>query len=746
MGIKGRFIKAECAVLAASIMLAPFALCGCDTGKEAPTESATETVPSETAFIPTPFPTKAKVTEQEAEAEAVRLAEKCGLTKDDLRGKYTFFLRYYDAVFTNMQAWEYRNFLMKFYPMVADHVKSDKEEFFLAKINSLKMETVKTDAFAGGFSGNEIMFNSNITTWGDYFPLVVYHETTHFIDAFIDGDVGEVYIMNDGSFQFHPHIEEGGLDMTNVVYHSNIGYFTEGGAEKYKTEYFTKASTDPTPTGLEFLVGLEYIFGKETVDDMFFSHDTALKFCNLLKENGFSNDEIIRMLRTSVTDEVMTDETQYIDPREVLIRLYKTKKGSDYENDAQFCAIIASLDKALINKIPTEYRDFITKVTKSAAKSRKGLEKQVKKAMGTKQDVYFEAVPYTFFIDGELKLVTMATTYEKGLPVYTSVVFDYDFEKGTVIKTNVSRDYIPAAIKVNPEEDLENMRAHTADNSAAHNQTVNGNDPYMTEIYKKAEEIGNKYGIYFWFDDLIPEAILSDPYKEPAKDPILLSKTLDSIEEVLKLYPEGYFDQFLFGGNYNGVGICILNEEIPDYSSDHSVNINGYKYMVIYIAMKFDNSALAISRYMGEQNIKLEFPEASLVQARLICDIWVMTNEYLKKYNACFNEPPVSDEAWQALNYKGFKYLNGGGTEQVYDYVANEKINMDYFILKDSVHSIETDRFITYQYLMLSALTGKKPLTLTDEQKAKAQELCSGLRKSFDTSKWPDQTSWEKAI
>ena len=164
----------------------------------------------------------------------------------------------------------------------------------------------------------------------DYYSLVTYHESMHFIDAYINGETGQTVILKDGTIKtvFQSEMRVMNFDFDDdVVYYSDMGYLTEGGAEKYKTQYFTKASTDPTPTGLEFLVGLEYIFGKETVDDLYFSAESGAKFCNLLRDNGFSDEDIIRMMRTSVTDEEMTDELLYIDPREVLIRLYKTKIG-----------------------------------------------------------------------------------------------------------------------------------------------------------------------------------------------------------------------------------------------------------------------------------------------------------------------------------------------------------------------------------------------------------------------------------
>ena len=51
MGIKDRFLKAECSVLAATVMLSPLMLCGCNEKPE-PTETETEiTEPSATLRV-----------------------------------------------------------------------------------------------------------------------------------------------------------------------------------------------------------------------------------------------------------------------------------------------------------------------------------------------------------------------------------------------------------------------------------------------------------------------------------------------------------------------------------------------------------------------------------------------------------------------------------------------------------------------------------------------------------------------
>ena len=764
MGIRGRFLRAECAFLAATVMLTPLVLCACNENVE-PTETETEiTEPSatETVFVPTPFPSASQMalSDEEAEAEAIKLASRAGLEKDDLRGKYSLFLRYYKAVFTNNKAADFRAYLFSYFPLVADHIKPENEDFVLNKLSTLEMSEVETKSIAGGFSGNQIMFNKDMNEWGDYYKLVIYHESMHFIDAWIDEEVGEFFIMKDGTYKFYNYTDTASLNPDDISFHCSMGYFTEGGAEKYKTEYFTKASTDPTPTGLEFLVGLDYIFGKETVDEIYFSRDTALRFCNLLKENGFSEDEIKRILRTSVTDEVMTDGSKYIDPREVLIRLYKTKIGPDYENDAKFCRIIASLNKNLINKIPTEYRGFITKVTKSASKEAGSLKKAASKKIGGKSTIYYESDPYTIFLDGELKLVVMATIYKKDQPIYTSVVFDYDFENKKIKEINLYTDWKLEKFELN-EEDFQYAKSFTADNSAAHNQIVRGTDPKLEEAYKKAEEIGNKYGVYFWFADLTPESIKYPTEAAAERDPKKISDTLDQIEEVLALYPEGYFDQLLFGGLYNGIGIHIYNCEFPDWSEPtFSIGINGLNYMLLNVATGFDyNKGGMIEKCFGEFAIRDRFRDSvTAIQARLICDIWTHTDTYIKTVNQYSMEPVVSEETWNANNYKDFQYaytkikywdpnyVSKEDREKVVAFAVKNEVKIEYFLSLEAVDSPSTDRLLLYQYVMLSALTGETPMHLTPELKAKIEELGNGLRKVFDTSKWPEKTSWEKAI
>ena len=91
-------------------------------------------------------------------------------------------------------------------------------------------------------------------------------------------------------------------------------------------------------------------------------------------------------------------------------------------------------------------------------------------------------------------------------------------------------------------------------------------------------------------------------------------------------------------------------------------------------------------------------------------------------------------------------YVAKDDQEKITSYYVKKDVKNDYFISIEAVTSAHVDRHLLYEYLMLSALSGSKPIELTPEQKAKAQELSNGLRKVFNTDKWPAQTAWEKAI
>lgn len=762
------FLKFECLALAVSICFGTLALCGCQQKPEVSEESeesiektyetdiksGDDWVPSPTP-LPSPSPTPAPMTDSEAEKEALELAANVGLKEEDLRGKYALFLRYSHVLESNPDIVSFRHFLYRFYPVVADHLKSENEEYFFKKLITLKYVTEKTNEYAGAYSPSENIIYMQSTLKGyigeDYYNLVVYHETMHFIDFVLNGESEDVFFRADNTFGIPTDEDWESWDEKKGIKSYDASYFVEGGAEKYKTEYFTYASTDPTPTGLEFLVGLEYILGKEKVDEFFFANDTAYAFSDYLRKNGFSNDEIHRLMTTMETDKVMKDGSKYIDPREVLIKLYKHKIGPDYAKDKKFCKIIASMNKSIINKIPTEYRSFISKQKKITDKQRKSLTSQIKKKLKTKKTVYLNQDPYTFFLDGELKMVTMAYTYKGDIPDYVSVIIDYDFEKDSIKGIQLFEAWAPKKLpgieklsSDNTSEGKALIKELTRDNSEAHKQTVVGTNPELAAQYKKAEELGNKYGVYIWFDDLTPDGVLfSDD--AAARTPGDISYTLDKIERVLSLYPEDYFDQLLFE-YYDGVAICLYIGWLEEAYSD-SYYLNGKHYLTLFVNAEYVYEQIdSVCCHPGADKVYAQFKSnTSAVEAQLICDIWELTEKVIDVRNRHFKKPVWTSSNWSSKNYKGFKYLGSTDANKLANY--EKKIKKKYFINNGALANAKNDRTLTYEYIMLMALSGKKPEEeLSKECQAKVKEIKNIVRKEFDTTSWPGLTSWERAM
>ena len=112
--------------------------------------------------------------------------------------------------------------------------------------------------------------------------------------------------------------------------------------------------------------------------------------------------------------------------------------------------------------------------------------------------------------------------------------------------------------------------------------------------------------------------------------------------------------------------------------------------------------------------------------------------------NRYYEKPAVTESDWTSKNYKGFKYLEYGELNKLYDY--EKKTNMDYFLDKGALYSSANDRVLTYEYMMLFTMTEQKPDGLTEECRAKIDEIRRAIRQEFDTTNWPALTSWERAL
>lgn len=771
IGKRGSLLRVKCIFLTGALLLSSFSLCACDTKKTESSESSETrkafSVPStsetsEEEFyddsiitLPDAPPETEPEPDPDAESKALAIAEQLGLSPDALRGKYDLFLRYDKIVRSNTNLHEYVGFMYGIFPIIADQLKPENEKFFFEKVRTLTLITITTKDFSGGYNPWANTISVNIDNWETYgedeTALTVYHELIHFIDNFIDGDATHLYLADDGKLIDTGVFSEEELWDLEIM---DAPYLIEGGSEKYYSEYITHGpDTVAYLKAEQFMVGLEYIFGSEWIDELFFSHDTDYRFVEALRENGFTEEEILKVLRTmtKILDPEVSDPDMYMDLRDVLIRLYIRNIGSDYENDAIFRRIIASMDDELLNKLPSDYRDFISGIERYSIKDKRFLREISAKKGNPDREYIIDTVPSPLLLDGEWKLTSVffpVWTPEGEKIDYDAAVFDYDFETDTILGCEIYDDWIiDNPYLTYPDDETEGAKEYLssikADNSEAHNQEVSGVISQFSELYERAEEIGNKYGVYIWFGDLIPEGVLYDRYTA-ALDPDLISETLDQIEEVLSLYPEDYFDQLLLR-SYDGVFICLY-DGCFEYDFPASFIINGKSLAGIYIDTTIEES----EPHIGEWNIVNQyFPDFSQIELYLICDIWELTERYIYIRNQFFEESSTDEKHWEALNYDGFKYMYG--PDEYFDLyeVKNEylsyfnDVDPEYFLTASSVVSSKTDRTLLYAYAMMSAMRGKAPSDLSDACRAKLQELGRIIRTVFDDSKWPEKLPWE---
>lgn len=446
-GDRERLHKLKCIILAASFLIASLSLAGCFETRSPRTSHSQANAevkpgtPTEASPTPTLTPTP------DPKDDAVKLASEVGLTEEELRGKYDLFIRYAEAVGSNPEFKGRREFIYHLFPVIAEHLKSENEEFFFGKVKELKITQKHTDGIDGQYiqTENKIELDPDLETrmGKEAYSSVFYHELMHFIDLNIAGSGLEGYacLMDDGSIRKYGDLDYGEMrHMKDYLY----SYFIEGGAEMYTSEYFTYAPNSYLPR-VRFLVGMKYIFGVEKIDNMFFDVDTDYQFAQLLMANGFTTEETVKVfMAMRNTPDALSEPKTLIDPREVLIRLYINNVGPDYEKDKTFCLILGSMNESDLNKIPSDYSKFYTKLSGVSQEDVLQVWGYLTNIVGD-YDVQwgFIGLPAPLYLNGELKLAVTAGPTEGNKLDYKAVVVDYDFEKNEIKDITIHEKWSP---------------------------------------------------------------------------------------------------------------------------------------------------------------------------------------------------------------------------------------------------------------------------------------------------------------
>ena len=245
------------------------------------------------------------------------------------------------------------------------------------------------------------------------------------------------------------------------------------------------------------------------------------------------------------------------------------------------------------------------------------------------------------------------------------------------------------------------------------------------ELYTKAKAIGYKHGIEIRIAEQMDEDYFDYKVEESLNEE-QINSALDILGEELLAYPEGFFDQLLYG-SIREIEIhlagTLTNLEIPEGE------INGFA----------SYSGFAQTRG-GKAVIVLDVNEGDNLRNFLHHELFHLTDDKLSFDATIRKDAMYSEEAWMELNPEGFEYA--GNTFHLPETIYDEEYDL-WFIDTYSRTMSKEDRARIMEYAMLGDYN---MFLLAPHRQAKLEYLNKCIRDAFDTFGWPEKTVWEETL
>ncbi len=240
---------------------------------------------------------------------------------------------YTATLFRNESLAPYIAQFLRLFPVIADHKSYLDPGNFLENLSRLQI-VIDPAIVQQGNAGKYTHSSLTVTLSSDADP-VLYHELLHFLDhSFVPS--GSYSVYSDGGMLVQGQTETG-------IYlgEAYSRFLEEAGAEALTARYFT-GYTVSYNQGVRFFNALEYIYGSDTMGEIFF--DRELRFAQLFLDAGFSfpefeaiNRELFYLLASP------SDHVAKLFLPDVLIRLYeKNLPDRLWQEDPVFVYLILS--------------------------------------------------------------------------------------------------------------------------------------------------------------------------------------------------------------------------------------------------------------------------------------------------------------------------------------------------------------------------------------------------------------------
>ncbi len=397
---------------------------------------STEKQESSSEIKETTKPTSDESSEDEKlKQDALKLAEELGVKEEELHGKYDLFIKYTDCINQNTDLGFIEDYVLHLFPVLADHLKPEDESFFFSRLSNLKAvygESATRSAGEYHIDDNMILMNELGDTtecFANYDTM--YHELMHFIDHSVGTYRSHVYYTGK-QFAHGEELtdQEWGGEYVSLEEH----FIVEGGADYYTGKYYRKAIDGYLAAS--FLSGIEWVYGAETVDRLFFNSDSTMEYIRLLQDAGIPDQKIV----DSIVSFNYETNNRYDAPEnsvrfeDILIDLYESKKDTGWKDDKVFMQILNEIHAWTLSL--AEY-PFTHEELNSLLLDTQALEKKSQNVMDqidqrTSQELihFFKLI----LLDGKPYLSeTLFTSDEFDRTEPTTLIVEYDFDQEKVI-------------------------------------------------------------------------------------------------------------------------------------------------------------------------------------------------------------------------------------------------------------------------------------------------------------------------
>lgn len=243
----------------------------------------------------------------------------------------------------------------------------------------------------------------------------------------------------------------------------------------------------------------------------------------------------------------------------------------------------------------------------------------------------------------------------------------------------------------------------------------------LSQLRTRAVNLGKEHGVHIY----IGEACPIEYYGYLAQRTFsvrAIEQGLNIVEKALKAYPDGFFKQLT--GTRGMLKICLVDALYPDGSDSLSTTTGLYNY---------DDSSQMIVLSLSAMD---EIEDLFYHEMSHAIDMKLYDTQY-----QWYTEP-----VWDAINPDGFCYDNSyvdnaSDVDGLYVWGYGEEA---YFIDSYSKSFATEDRARLMEYAI-----GKYPETNCFESKyllEKLEHRAGIIRSCFDTTGWPEVTSWERPL